>query len=450
MHRRKQSSDLESAGDMLDDDDFHFEDEEEPLCCCEYRREDGRGEHMVMHCIGNCDSCDRAADECCTKCRCPTGDTLARLRRDVSDRCCLIPFPGGAKKVPAGAVLACVLVAAVLRGAAALGAVSCMLLLFGTVASLNVTAVVLHRRTGRARAAADGAGAAVGTGAGAAAATKSGGGSGGGGVTARTSFFVAWFLASVAWTLWVFVKRVVGPGLAGGLLLNEWFWIGGATAASTVLMLYLLHATLTMDPGRVVVRPPPPPPLAPLPQQDSAATGETGPSSPQQPQQDRSPLLYQQRASAALARAKHCRVCDRRVARFDHHCVWIDRCVGAGNHRAFVAFIALVAANNAAFVFACARAGGGWGRVADTVLESGVIDGGRAAGVMFATLFYNALVGVAMGGLAAYQLYNAACDRTTNERLNGHRPRYARYLRHLGPDRPSLSNLARFWRGELR
>jgi len=48
-------------------------------------------------------------------------------------------------------------------------------------------------------------------------------------------------------------------------------------------------------------------------------------------------------------RAKHCRSCDRCVAKFDHHCGWINNCVGAKNVIPFLTCLTLVVINHMMF-----------------------------------------------------------------------------------------------------
>ena len=38
-------------------------------------------------------------------------------------------------------------------------------------------------------------------------------------------------------------------------------------------------------------------------------------------------------------RCKHCYVCDRCVAKYDHHCPLIDHCIGLNNYRLFISYL---------------------------------------------------------------------------------------------------------------
>ncbi|KMZ56184.1 putative Palmitoyltransferase [Zostera marina] len=121
-------------------------------------------------------------------------------------------------------------------------------------------------------------------------------------------------------TVFIFIKEWLGLTTATGLL-------NASLLSAMVLMLLVTYVmAIVRDPGYVP---------------STFAPDIEDPDNPiQEIKRKGGDLRYCQKCSHYKPpRAHHCRVCKTCVLKMDHHCVWINNCVGHANYKIFFVFL---------------------------------------------------------------------------------------------------------------
>ncbi|KAL2853914.1 DHHC palmitoyltransferase-domain-containing protein [Aspergillus pseudoustus] len=135
-------------------------------------------------------------------------------------------------------------------------------------------------------------------------------------------------------------------------------------------------------------------------------------------------------------RCYHCRVCDNCIETLDHHCVWLNNCVGRRNYRYFFAFVS-TSTLLALFLLGASLAHILVYRSQERISFGDAIDKWR---VPFAMVIYGAIAAPYPASLWAYHLFLVGRGETTREYLNSHK--FAKVDRH----RPfTQGNIIRNW-----
>ncbi len=263
---------------------------EPALCCCEYSEPVGAtGSNHVSH---HCCDCGTLERHICALCagHCDVevwGQICAALTAKS-----LLPFPGGAIKVPPEglALFACYCLVSFYFTSSSPFAMSAAHSTIATIFALILIGWLNFHLTSRWR--------------------------------LRTEIFTTWFLLSVLHDVRLLLQIDFANPLAPSRRSVRLLLFSGATMLALLFLTRRAVSSATL-------------------RQRGARFEEDG--------QGRIGYFVEALPEGSGLRSKHCRLCDHRLNTYDHHCAFINACVAGRNHRYFLAFLSFAVGNTAAF-----------------------------------------------------------------------------------------------------
>ncbi|KAG9469892.1 hypothetical protein GDO78_019427 [Eleutherodactylus coqui] len=276
-------------------------DADDVLCCCEYINQKGERSHLAG-CLCDCEDLDQACDRWIT-CKSLQPEVLARVIETASDRF-RVPWIRGARKVDLSILPPLVLLPISLHVAA-----FHVLLGVGVLTSLPILVIwyyqLTHRRKG------------------------------------KTLLFLSLALFSLGYMYYNFVQEVLLKGHIG------WGHFSAVTCGLLLILMFLVKAK--QDPGYLNRSTSGPRGAARGQREPANGVRKTEEISPEAHPciQEESRKLIPEKNYCKLCevlrppRSGHCRICGSCVQRLDHHCVWINNCIGAHNHKFFILLLVI-------------------------------------------------------------------------------------------------------------